>query len=153
YGFKANDSSVNPPSCSLPSSSSNSYAGSENLFRAMPPGNLSYTNLLAIMLTESNLATAKMVVDQGVLGDSSFPTQTVFLAKSTDTGRNIRYTTFDNAIFNTRLRGNYSMQRTNVYNPSELGYIFGYENGVQLFGTGPTTFAPGAMADNLTSFG
>ena len=65
------------------------------------------------MITQSSLALAEQIVDQGILGDSSFPTNTVWLDKSDDADRNVRFAEFDNAIFNTRLRGNYSMMRTN----------------------------------------
>ena len=117
-----------PSSCSLPNASSNSYAGSEYLFRSAAPGT-SKTNFLTVMLTSSNLAEAKLVIDRGVASDSTFPTQTVYLGKSSDTARNIRYVLFDNAIFNTRLRGKYSMQRTNVNVSNYLFCIAGYENG------------------------
>jgi len=108
YGFKVNSSppAGAPDSCSLPGASSNSYAASERIFRSAPPGSLSSNNFMAMMITASNLMLAKQIVDQGVLGDSSFPSQTVLLSKSSDTARNVRFTTFDDAIFNTRLRGN-----------------------------------------------
>ena len=70
-----------PTSCSLPSASSNAYAGSEYLFRSMAPGS-SKTNFLAVMLTSSNLAQAELVIDGGVASDGTFPTQTVYLIKS-----------------------------------------------------------------------
>jgi uncharacterized protein (TIGR03790 family) len=138
-------------SCSLPAASFNSYAGSEYIFRSVAPGT-SKTNFLTFMLTSSNLAQAKLVIDRGVASDSTFPTQTVYLAKSDDAARNIRYVLFDNAIFNTRLRGNYAMQRTNVNTSNFFGYIGGYENGYQT-GVPATNFAPGALADQLTSYG
>jgi hypothetical protein len=106
------------------------------------------------MLTASNLAQAKLVIDGGVASDGSFPTQTVYLAKSSDASRNIRYSTFDNAVFNTRLRGNYSMQRTNADPTYFLGDIFGLQSGWgNAYVVASTTFAPGALADNLTSYG
>src|ERR1017187_5294602 len=142
-----------PTSCSLPSASSNAYAGSEYLFRSMAPGS-SKTNFLAVMLTSSNLAQAELVIDGGVASDGTFPTQTVYLIKSSDTSRNIRYSLFDNAVFNTRLRGNYSMQRTNAdplyYLGDILGFQIGWGNSAVI---GSTVFAPGALADNLTSLG
>jgi uncharacterized protein (TIGR03790 family) len=156
YGFKPDlpaSPMYSPASCNLPPGSSNSYAGSEGIFRATPPSSGS-SSFLVSMITSSNLTEAKLVIDHAVAGDSTFPTQTVFLGKSSDVYRNIRYTLFDNTVFNTRLRGNFSTQRTNVYSPGDLeSYIAGYQNGVQLFGLGTTTFAPGAMADNLTSYG
>jgi uncharacterized protein (TIGR03790 family) len=138
-------------SCSLPTASFNSYAGSEYIFRSVTPGT-SKTNFLTFMLTSSNVAQAKLVIDRGVASDSTFPTQTVYLGKSDDAARNIRYVLFDNAVFNTRLRGNYSMERTNVNTSNFFGYIGGYENGYQT-GVPATNFAPGALADQLTSYG
>ena len=141
-----------PASCALPSASSNSYAASELPFRSIAPG-LSRTNFLTVMLTSSNLAQAKLVVDHGTASDGSFPTQTVYLGKSDDTARNIRYTLFDDAVFNTRLGGSYAMQRTNTDEPNFLGYILGYQNGYATIPNPPTIFAPGALADELTSYG
>jgi uncharacterized protein (TIGR03790 family) len=153
YGFKTDyPPLVNPGSCSLAGGSLNSYAGSEGIFRLTPPISAKSNSFLVAMITSSNLAQAKRVIDRGVASDSTFPTQTVYLGKSDDTARNIRYMLFDNTIFNTRLRGNYSMQRTNVNWSNYLGYIGGYENGYQN-GVPTTNYAPGALADQLTSFG
>jgi uncharacterized protein (TIGR03790 family) len=149
YGFKTDGGD----SCSLPTASKNAYAGSEGIFRSTPPTSANSNSFLVTMITSSNLAQAKLVVDRGVASDFSFPTQTVYLAKSSDFFRNIRYATFDNAIFNTRLRGNYSMQRTNLYSPDLPGPSLGYENGVQKVTVPPNLFVPGAMADELTSYG
>ena len=139
-------------SCSLPSASSNAYAGSETLFRSVAPG-ISKTNFLAVMLTSSNLAQAKLVIDNGTASDGTFPSQSVYLTKSTDANRSIRFSLFDNAIFNTRLRGNYSMQRTNAdplyYFGNSLGFQGGWGSPYVLANT---VFAPGALADVLTSF-
>ncbi|HOX56139.1 MAG TPA: TIGR03790 family protein [Candidatus Paceibacterota bacterium] len=154
YGFKTDyPPLVNPGSCSLPPASSNAYAGSEGLFRSVAPGS-SRTNFLAVMLTASNLAQAKLVIDRAVACDGTFATQTVYLAKTTDLDRNIRYAQFDNAIFNARLRANYSIQRTNANPGSALGVILGLESGTGDRGLiGTSSFVPGALADNLTSWG
>src|SRR5438045_6874065 len=139
YGFKTNTTAPAgaPLSCSLPSSASNAYAASECIFRATPPINANSNSFLVTMITASNLPAAKMIVDQGVSSDSTFPTQTVFLAKSTDAARNIRYQTFDNALFNTRLLGNYSMQRTNVNYDWNLGLCLGLQSGVYYSSVAP----------------
>jgi len=151
YGFKHDDSSELV--CSIDPNSTNLYAGSEAVFRSTPPTSANSNSWLVTMITHSNLTLAKQIVDSGANADATFPTQTVYLAKSIDTARNVRHLTFDNAIFNTRLRGNYSMQRTNT----SFNWVFGHCLGVQqglIFSTVPdTTFAPGAMADNLTSYG
>src|SRR5437899_30141 len=117
YGFKGDypaPQTNNPPSCNLPPGSLNSFAGAEYVFRYAPPTNAPTNSFLATMITSSNLALAKLIVDQGVLGDNTFPTQAVVLGKSSDVFRNVRYASFDNTIFNTRLRGNYNVIRTNV---------------------------------------
>jgi uncharacterized protein (TIGR03790 family) len=157
YGFHTNDPSQIPTnlpaSCSLPVASSNSYAGSEGIFRSTPPINAKSNSFLVTMITATNLALAKQVVDQGVASDGTFPTQVVYLAKSDDTARNIRYQSADNAVFDTRLRGNYSMQRIVAYGISGFGNILGFQSGAPNYGVAGVTFVPGGMADNLTSFG
>jgi len=151
YGFKQDNASELV--CSMATTSTNLYAGSEGVFRSTPPTSANSNSWLVTMITHSNLALAKQIVDSGAMSDRTFPTQTVYLAKSTDFGRNVRYVAFDNAIFNTRLRGNYSVLRTN----SNFNWVFGHCLGLQqgiIFSTVPdTTFAPGAMADNVTSYG
>src|SRR5882724_11903435 len=151
YGFKP-DPNTDPSQCSMAPGSTNLYAGSESIFRATPPINASSNSWLVTMITHSNLALAKQIVDSGVLSDGTFPTQTVYLAKSSDVNRNVRFLTADNAVFNARLRGN-SMQRTNTDYNWIFGYCLGVQQGVSLSTTAGTTFAPGSMADNLTSFG
>ena len=155
YGFKTNDCpACQYPGCTLPDYTSNSYAGSEDIFRAVTQFSTNTNSFLVTMITSSNLAQAKAVVDSGVASDGTFPTQTVYLAKSiTDVARNIRYRLFDNAVFDTRLRGNYSVQRTNANTPAGLGYMLGYQGGWMNPNVPTNIFAPGALADNLTSFG
>jgi uncharacterized protein (TIGR03790 family) len=155
YGFKPDFDfpSYNPASCNLPAASSNSYAASEAIFRLAPPATAVTTPFLTMMLTASNLTLAKATIDQGVAGDGTFPPQPVYLAKSDDRLRNIRYLLYDNAIFNTRLHGGYSLLRTSTDVPDGLGILLGYQNGMYVYSSGPGLFAPGAMADNLTSYG
>src|SRR5436190_20268429 len=105
------------------------------------------------MITASNLVSAKQIVDQGTLSDSTFPTQTVFLAKSSDIFRNVRYPLFDNAIFDARLRGNYSLVRSNTDFNWIFGTALGIQQGIVFSSLDPNTLVPGAMADNLTSYG
>ena len=69
------------------------------------------------MITSSNLAQAQAIIDRGVASDGTFPTQTVWLAKTSDIFRNVRYLEFDNAIFDARVAGDFSLQRTNVDSP------------------------------------
>ncbi|HWX18859.1 MAG TPA: TIGR03790 family protein [Candidatus Binatia bacterium] len=149
YGWKPDP---NPP-CSMALGSTNLYAGTEDIFRSIPPTGAGSNSFLSVMMTSSNLALAKRIVDSGVSSDSSFPTQTVYLAKSSDVDRNVRYVLFDNAIFDARLRGNYSMQQTNVFSIYGFGNILGFESGAYSYTVGGVAFAPGGLADNLTSYG
>ncbi|MSU59169.1 MAG: TIGR03790 family protein [Pedosphaera sp.] len=152
YGFKNNPS--DPMSfCSLAGGSASAYAGSEGIFRATPPISATSNSWLTMMLTASNLAQAKAIVDRGVANDFAFPTQTVSLAESpSDRLRNLRLYLFDDAMVDVRLRGAPAILRTNVDSPNFLGPALGYAGGNQTVNLNATTFAPGAMADNLTSF-
>ncbi len=152
YGFKPNPSN-SYAECSLASGSTSAYAASEGIFRQTPPINAGSNSWLTILLTATNLAKAKALVDLGRASDSTFPTQTVFLAKSTDSVRNLRHLQADNAILNTRLRGNPRVVLTNASTPAGLGLMLGLQTGVQIFGMPALTVSPGAMMDNLTSFG
>jgi uncharacterized protein (TIGR03790 family) len=151
YGFKQDTGA--PDKCSISSSSTNLYAGSEAIFRTMPPTSANSNSWLVTMITHSNLTLAKQIVDSGAHADGTFPTQTVYLAKSSDVNRNVRFITFDNAVFNTRLRSDYSMQRTNSDFNWVFGNCLGLQQGVTFSSVPDTTFVPGSMADNLTSYG
>ena len=131
----------------------NSYYASEQIFSQAHPASAGGYSFLATMLTGNSLADAKQLVDQGVNSDGTFPMQAVVLAKTSDTVRNARYHAFDNAIFNTRLCGNYFVMRTNLDMMWMLSNVMGLETGLGSFTISPGTFAPGAMADSMTSYG
>ncbi len=150
YGFKPDGR--DPFTCPLADNSTNLYAGSEGVFRSTPPAGAGGNSFLVTMITASNLALAKADVDQGVGSDGTFPPQTVVLAKSADTARNVRYLAFDNAIFNTRLRGNYSMLRVQT-SSTDFTNSLGCQIGAATFSLPAQAFVPGAMADDLTSVG
>ncbi len=150
YGFKQDN---DPEICSIPSNTDNAYAGSEDVFRFTPPTSPNSNSWLATMITHSNVALAKQIVDGGAAADSTFPTQTAYLAKSSDAARNVRFWTSDNAVFDTRLRNNFSLQRTNSDYNWVFSYCLGLQQGVVFSTVADTTFAPGSMADNLTSYG
>ncbi|MGA3283790.1 MAG: TIGR03790 family protein [Verrucomicrobiota bacterium] len=149
YGFKPDDLGN---SCSLPTASSNSYVGSEGIFRQTPPITAGSNSWLVTMLTSSNLAQAKAIIDRSTAGDGTFPTQMVWLAKTTDLPRNVRYLEFDNTIFDARVAGDSSIQRTNLDSPYELTNLLGYQTGLAGFNLLPNALVPGAIADSLTSF-
>lgn len=151
YGFK--DNPTDPMQfCSLANATTNLYAGSETIFRQTPPLSASSNSWLTFLLTATNLSKAKALVDLGVTSDATFPIQKVFLTKSYDPARNLRFLQADGAILNTRLRGNYQVVLTNTYTTSDLGPLLGFQNGVQQFNMYSPPVVPGAMMDNLTSF-
>ncbi len=156
YGFKADDCTTNCPEgipgCNLPAASSNAYAGSEGIFRQTPPVAVGNNSWLVTMLTSSNLVQAKAIIDRGVAGDGIFTTQTVWLAKTTDYFRNIRYQEFDSTIFDARLAGDFFIQRTNSDSPYGLTNLLGYQTGLAGFNILLNAFGPGAIADSLTSY-
>lgn len=156
YGFKPDSRDL--LTCPLADGSTNLYAGSEGIFRDTPPISATSNSFLVTMITASNLDLAMQTVQQGVTSDNTFPLQSVVLVETTDTARNVRYAAFDNAIFNTRLRGNYSVERVDAFTNVGLNVIvptnlLGYQTGYSYFDTVSNNFVPGAMADNLTSFG
>jgi uncharacterized protein (TIGR03790 family) len=149
YGFKTNTGSLG--TCSLPDASSNSYAFSELPFSEAPPNTASTNSFLAMMLTASNLLTAESILSRGVASDSTFPTQTVYLAKTSDSARNVRFVEFDNALFDCHILGDNSPVRTNTSATSftnSLGLLTGLAN----LSLPANAFVPGAIGDSLTSF-
>ncbi|HTR40936.1 MAG TPA: TIGR03790 family protein, partial [Pseudomonadales bacterium] len=132
----------------------NSYAASEAVFSPTTPvvGAPGYS-FLTTMITADSLSLAEQLVNQGVASDGTFPQSPVILAKSSDPARNIRYTSFDNAVFNVNIRGVSSILRSNTDSVSWPNGCLGYETGLAQFTVPQNTFVSGAIADNLTSFG
>lgn len=155
YGFKYD---VAPPIpclptvCSLPDSSSNSYAFSELPFRDATPNTAPTNSFLAVMLTDYTLAGAERVLDRGVASDSSFPTQTVYLAKTSDPARNVRFLEFDNAILESRVRGDNALSWINT-DSTAFTNLLGLMTGLAYLSLPPNAFVPGAIGDSLTSYG
>ena len=153
YGFKTNTLfSGGPDSCSLPDNSSNSYAYSEMPFSQAPPNTAATNSFLAMMLTDTNLAAAENTLRRGVAADFSQPSQSVYLAKTTDPARNVRFLEFDNAVFETQVAGNYAVTRADT-NSTAFTNLFGLQTGLDGFYSFQTNgFVPGALGDNLTSY-
>jgi len=131
----------------------NSYAVGETVFRQAPPVGAPGYSFLTTMITADSLAGAEQLVDQGVAGDATFSQQPVVLAKSSDPVRNIRYSYFDNAIFNVNILGASTIFRTNTDSISGQTGFLGYETGLAQLSLTPATFVPGAIGDSMTSFG
>ena len=104
-----------------------------------------------MMLTGTNLAAAESVLCRSVAADNSFPTQTVYLAKTTDPVRNVRYVGFDNAVFENQVVGNFAVNRVDT-NATSFTNLFGMMAGLDTFSLGANAFVPGALADSLTSY-
>ena len=158
YGFKTDYPPESPfpqyPSCSLPDNASNSYAGSEMIFESARPDTSPTNSYLAMMLTGTDLATTEQVATRGFASDGSAPALPFVLGKSDDLFRNIRYLLFDNALFNLRLVPGVETYQTNIDSPTLLpGPLMGYQNGHAGAAVPPNLFAPGALADSLTSYG
>ena len=153
YGFKPDTTPPPglPACCSLPPNSMNSYAFSELPFSQARPATAATNAFLAFMLTSSNLLQAKAVLARGVASDSTFPTQTVYLARTSDPARSVRYVEFDEAIFSTRVQGNYSMVRLDT-SSTAFTNLLGLQTGLATLWLLPNAFAPGAIGDSLTSY-
>jgi uncharacterized protein (TIGR03790 family) len=155
YGFKPDGpppDSSSPASCSLPDLSSNSYCYSELPFNLAPPNTAPTNSFLAMMLTDTNLAAAERILASGVASDSSFPTQRVYLEKTTDVARNVRFLEFDNASFESRISGrNIPVRFDGDF--TLFTNLLGLSTGLALLTLPSDAFVPGAMGDSLTSYG
>jgi len=157
YGFKTNTAAPLPPwcllpTCSLPDASSNSYAFSEMPFTEAQPNTADTNSFLAMMLTDSNLAGADLILARGAASDSTFPTQAVYLAKTSFSANTVRFAEFDNAIFANRVRGDYSLVWTNNDYPF-FSNLLGLMTGAPDIPLPANGFVPGALADCLNSYG
>jgi uncharacterized protein (TIGR03790 family) len=154
YGFKTNTAPPPnlPDTCSLPTDSTNSYAYSELPFALAPPATASTNAFLALMLTDTNLAQAESTLQQGAASDGSFPPGTVYLEKTSDPARNVRFLLFDTAIQECRARGDNAVTRTNS-DSTAFADALGLDTGFADFTLPANAFVNGAVADTLTSFG
>ena len=151
YGFKTN-SDPSLGTCSLPDYSSNSYAYSELPFSQAPPDTAATNSFLAMMLTDTNLAAAESTLNRGVAADYSYPTQTVYLAKTSDTIRSVRFTEFDNSVFENQVISNYAVNRIDT-DSTAFTNLFGLLTGLWNYSLATNAFVPGAVGDSLTSYG
>jgi len=154
YGFKTNAQFAEgcPDTCALPDEATNSYSFSELPFPTAPPQTAATNAFLALMLTDTNLAQAETTLQRGVFSDCTYPTQTVYLEKTSDSARNVRFIVFDNAVQECRARADNALLRTNSDSTAFTG-AFGLETGLAVFSVPTNAFIPGAVADSLTSFG
>ena len=153
YGFKTNTAPVDGiPSCSLPDNSSNSYAYSELPFSLAMPNTAATNSFLAIMLTDTSLAGAENILARGVAADRTYPTQAVYLAKTTDSLRNVRFVEFDNSVFENQLADNFAVSRIDT-DSTAFTNLLGLMTGAADFSLNTNAIVPGGLGDSLTSFG
>src|SRR5262249_26499924 len=88
---------------------------------------------------------------QGVNSDGSFPSNLIYLLKTTDMARNVRFIEFDNAIFDSQTRGDDSIVRLETDSTS-FPSSGGMQTGLWSFSLPTNSFASGALGDTLTSF-
>jgi uncharacterized protein (TIGR03790 family) len=155
YGFKTNTTppppASNPASCSLPDYSSNSFAFSEMPFERAKPDTADTNGFLTFMLTDNTLAGAEAVLQRALISDSSFPTQAVYLEKTSDWARSVRFLSSDNAVFESRLSGDLGVVRI-TSDSTTFSSIRGLQTGFMNLGLAANSFLPGALGDSLTSY-
>jgi uncharacterized protein (TIGR03790 family) len=152
YGFKTNGAPVSGfGSCSLPDNTSNSYAYSELSFAQAPPNTAATNSFLAMMLTDTSLAAAENILRSSVASDYSYPTQAVYLAKTSDAARNVRFVEFDNAVFENQVVGNHAISRIDS-DSTAFTNLAGLMTGLANYTLPANAFVPGTFADTLTSF-
>jgi uncharacterized protein (TIGR03790 family) len=155
YGFKTNEPPPDPglpASCSLPDASSNSYFHAEMPFSQAPPNTAPTNAFLAMMLTDTSLAGAESILRRGVAADSSFPTNNIYLEKTSDIFRNVRFLEADNAVFENQVVGNDAVTRLDS-DATDFTNLLGLQTGLQDFSFPTNAFVAGSLADNLTSWG
>lgn len=153
YGFKTNGAPMSGlASCSLPGATSNSYAYSELPFSQAPPNTAGTSSFLAMMLTDTNFADAENTLSNGMAGDNTYPTQTVYLAKTSDAIRSVRFVEFDNSVFENQVAGNNAVTRIDTDSTSFTN-LFGLMTGLANYSLETNTFVPGSAGDSLTSYG
>lgn len=155
YGFKYDGASPGPglpTSCSTPdSTTSNSYFLSEAAVASVQPSQAYTNSLLAMMLTDESLAGAESILSRGVGCDATYPAQAVYLAKTSDASRNVRFVEFDNAIFDCQVVGDMSLIYLSTDSTSGTN-LLGLLTGLGNYSLPANAFVPGAISDTLTSF-
>ncbi|HAL91490.1 MAG TPA: hypothetical protein DCM68_00490 [Verrucomicrobia bacterium] len=151
YGYKPRPPDA--PQCFVASNSVNQYYGTERTYTSTAGWN--QTNApIPFLLTAADLDTAKQVVDRGVASIAAFPEGVFCLYGSGDPHRNIRHRTYPAVARQFALSGQSARLETNVVaSPIPGRPILGYLTGLATLPTNlvKAAFAPGALADHLTS--
>ncbi len=139
--------------CDLAAGSASAYYEAERAFaHAGPPSSNRY--YLATILTSTNFANTKILVDRSVEADYTQPSGTVHFFHTLDF-RNVQWKQFENADFTARFL-NVPQQRaiieglfTNALT-NALGVMVGRAAGNDILNS---TFAKGAIGEHVTSYG
>src|SRR5258707_4139864 len=115
-------------------------------FESAKPDSATTNSILAFMLTDNAHAGAEAILNRGLASDSSYPTQEVCLEKSSDIARNVRFFSFDNAIFDSRVRRDPSLVRI-TSESTAFDNIGGLLTGFATFSVPSDAFAPGSLSD------
>ena len=152
YGYRATDPGA-PKPCHIATNSVNQYYAQETAYTSTAGWNR--TNApIAFLLTAADLETAKRVVDRGVAADAAFPDGAFFLHGSADPARNIRHLTYPVVARLFDLFGLSDRLAVNAGDsPLPTRPVLGYLTGMAVLPTNlaEAVFAPGAIADHLTS--
>ena len=151
YGYKP--ATPDAPPCHVASNSVNQYYGSETAYNATAGWNR--TNApIPFLLTAADLETAKRVVDRGVASIAAFPDGAFCLYGSADAARNVRHRTYPVVARAFELLGRGAgLDVHAAASPAPARPVLGYLNGLAYLPTNlaGAAFAPGAIADHLTS--
>jgi uncharacterized protein (TIGR03790 family) len=152
YGYKATAPDA-PKPCNVAANSVNQYFGAETAYTSTAGWNK--TNApIPFLLTAASLDIAKQVVDRAVASNSAFPAGAFCLYGSGDSARNIRQRTYAAVARLFELCGQSHLLETNaVACPIPDRPVLGYMTGLAYLPSNivQAVFAPGAIADHLTS--
>jgi uncharacterized protein (TIGR03790 family) len=147
YGYR------NSPAHPMDEDTLNPYYEEEKAFSRAGRTNDLY---ISMMLTAWTLGQARDLVDSCVASDGSQPTGTVYLLKTGDIWRNIRYHQFNNVDFLYRFFPGFpsltnTVGQSSISGKSDvIGYLAGSSSVPSLESN---TFLPGSCGDHLTSYG
>ncbi|AFY38824.1 hypothetical protein Lepto7376_2551 [[Leptolyngbya] sp. PCC 7376] len=105
-----------------------------------------------MMLAARNFIEAKALIDRGVMSDETFPEETAYLLKTSDSSRSSRADkfTFVQQFLGSRFRIEF-LQQDAIADKDDVMFYFTGRPKIDKLNT--LTFLPGAIADHLTSFG
>lgn len=152
YGYKPKTPAAQ--GCHIASNSVNQYYAAETAYTSTAGWNKTNTPI-PFLLTAANLEIAQQVVDRAVASEGAFP-DGAFCLYGGGKERNIRYRTYPIVARHFELFGKSHLLTTDpAGTPFPARPILGYLAGLAYLPTNLATavFAPGAIADHLTSCG